>query len=546
MTRTTISNLLIVALILAISVFAGHGVYTFQKDVAAMRAASVEDITWTTSQLEVELNRFRETLLKFQQGDYGVTVEDVNTRFDIMWSRLALFQQGRVGERLAEYDSESMIAARLFSKVKELDRLVVELQPGDTDTAQFIITELESFPQELNDFTRFVTLGEETRGRSIREQLQAGVYRTVILSGIATLLALALVTHIYRQSLKFRQLAKVNRALADSAEKASRAKSQFLTMMSHELRTPMNAVLGMLALTREQSLQPSQTRLIENSEIAAKQMVGMLTDILDFSALQSEDLQLKSTVFELSHLVDAMRQEFAPLAQRENIDFSVEIDDGKSRLIKGDMGRLKQIFSHLTQYIVETAGTRETHLGFSYQDNNLIGRLSFEYSSDGGEWMPDLILGEESRSGEKFASDALGPAISRGLIEVMHGSIHLDNPDGNRISVIVNIPTVPFTPKHQYVAIFTESDAMAAICQAALKSENVTVLTPDSTESAHMVLIEAGGSLEVESLKIAKEKHPGAFLISLGNSTFADKYDVTFELPLDFRGVREILLKRIA
>ena len=539
-------RLVVLAVFLAASGLAIVGYNAFRKDVAAMQAASLEDITWASYQLEQELSRFREALIQFQIEGSAVDAAGVNNRFDILWSRIAIFNQGGIGERLSEYDRETQIISRLFSDMKVVDRRVVELAEDNKAEAAALLQIFKPYADELRIFSRKVTLGEEVKGREIREQLQSGVDRTLLLGGLAIVIALASLAYINRESMRYKRLADTNLKLADAADKASRAKSKFLTMMSHELRTPMNGVLGLLALSKQSAVQNSQVRLIEQAEQSGQQMVDLLADILDFSALHSDDLKLETKPFEVEHLAMAVREQFAPLAKREGVTFSVSVSQGCPRHLQGDFRRLRQAFSHLAQYIVETAGVRDAEMEFSCESSVLLVKLSFEYSSDGGEWTPDLILGEEDRGRESFTTDALGPAIARGVIEVMHGSLRVDNPVGERIAVNISIPVEEFVATALNVEVLSSTDAMAAICRAALVGVDVNFVQEGDESPVHIVLIEAGSAAESEFLKHAREDFPKALLIALGAPIDKDAFDSTVNLPLNFHEIRDIVSRRVA
>ena len=546
MKKNGLPRLVVLAVILGVSGLAVLGYNAFRKDVLAMQAASQEDITWTSFQLEQELGRFRDALNQFQIDGTGVDASTVNTRFDILWSRIAVFQQGRVGERLAQYDRETLIVPRLFSQMKSVDRRIVNLQDSDKADAALLVLEFAPYADELREFSRFVTLGEETRGREIREQLQAGVNRTLLLGGLAIAIALFSLAYINRESMRFRRLASANRKLADVAEKASRAKSQFLTMMSHELRTPMNGVLGLLALSKQGAVQKNQLHLIEQAEQSGRQMVGLLADILDFSALHSDELHLENKPFELTHLAHAVREQFTPLAKREGISFDVSVNQNCPPRYQGDFRRLRQAFSHLAQYVVETAGVRDAEMEFSCNNSALVVKLSFDYLSHGGEWTPDLILGGDRRDDRAFASDALGPAIARGFIEAMNGTLLVDNPVGERIQVIARIPIEEFVVTALSVAVITSSEAMAAICRAALSTSDIDFLQKDDPTEAHIVLVEAGNITEGNFLVRARKNHPNALIVGLGTPINPDAFDFSVKLPLDFHELREIVALRTA
>lgn len=539
-------RLVVLVVFLGASGLAIVGYNAFRKDVSAMQAASLEDITWASYQLEQELNRFREALIQFQVDGSGTDVAKVNKRFDILWSRIAVFNQGGIGERLSEYDRETQTISGLFSDMKVVDRRIVELEEGNKAETVELLQIFAPYADELRIFSRKVTLGEEVRGREIREQLQSGVNRTLLLSGLAIVIALGSLAYINRESMRYKRLADANLKLADAADKASRAKSKFLTMMSHELRTPMNGVLGLLALSKQGAVQHSQVRLIERAEQSGQQMVDLLADILDFSALHSDEMRLETKPFEVEHLAIAVREQFTPLAKREGVSFSVSVSQGCPRHLQGDFHRLRQAFSHLAQYIVETAGVRDVEMEFSCEGDALLVKLSFEYLSDGGEWTPDLILGEEDRGSESFTTDALGPAIARGFVEVMHGSLRVDNPVGERIAVVVSIPVEEFVTTALNVEVLSSTGAMAAICRAALVGVDVNFLQEGDEDPVHVVLIETGSATESDFLAHALEHFPTALLIALGSPLDKEAFDFTVELPLNFHELRDIVGKRVA
>ena len=539
-------RLVVLVVFLGASGLAIVGYNAFRKDVSAMQAASLEDITWASYQLEQELNRFREALIQFQVDGSGTDVANVNKRFDILWSRIAVFNQGGIGERLREYDRETQTISGLFSDMKVVDRRIVELEEGNKAETVELLQIFAPYADALRIFSRKVTLGEEVRGREIREQLQSGVNRTLLLSGLAIVIALGSLAYINRESMRYKRLADANLKLADAADKASRAKSKFLTMMSHELRTPMNGVLGLLALSKQGTVQHSQVRLIEQAEQSGQKMVDLLADILDFSALHSDEMRLETKPFEVEHLAIAVREQFTPLAKREGVSFSVSVSQGCPRHLQGDFRRLRQAFSHLAQYIVETAGVRDAEMEFSCEGDALLVKLSFEYLSDGGEWTPDLILGDEDRGSESFTTDALGPAIARGFVEVMHGSLRVDNPVGERIAVVVSIPVEEFVTTALNVEVLSSTGAMAAICRAALVGVDVNFLQEGDEDPVGVVLIEAGSATESDFLAHALEHFPTALLIALGSPLDKEAFDFTVELPLNFHKLRDIVSKRVA
>jgi hypothetical protein len=128
----------------------------------------------------------------------------------------------------------------------------------------------------------------------------------------------------------------------------------------------------------------------------------------------------------------------------------------------------------------------------------------------------------------------------------MHGSLRVDNPVGERIAVIVSIPVEEFVATALNVEVLSSTDAMAAICRAALVGVDVNFVQEGDESPVHIVLIEAGSAAENEFLSHAREEFPTALLIALGAPVDKDAFDITVNLPLNFHELRDIVGERVA
>jgi signal transduction histidine kinase len=545
-TTAKVTRLVGFAIVVITIAIAGIGFFVARGDIDRMREAGKENIIWGALQVEIELMRFQRALAEFSGGSPDVTSRTVNDRYDILWSRLSLFQEGTVGARLRAYDDQTAAISGLFAKVREVEPRIIGLSADDRASILTLQAEFNPFASRLRSLSREVLHGEEQIMATLREDLSRSSTILTFISAAAVLASLAMLVVFAREARQFRDLAATNERLLKISDKANRAKSQFLAMMSHELRTPMNGVLGLLALVRQLGMTGQQARLMDQAERSGQQMIGLLGDILDFSSLQDGRLTLENKPFEPTQLAAAVQDMFQPVASREGIEFIARVDATCPDRVLGDFARLRQALTHLATYLLETAGTRNIELDISYLDDCLNAAISFDYSQAGGEWTPELIMGKGGQDSDSFASEALGPAVSRGLIERMGGSTKLFNPSETRIAVLVSVPAKELVVDTLLVLVACQSTALEAICKASLRGENIRFIGPDSELAPHVVMIEAGGAIEAGRLDHYAKTYPQAFLVALGRPQNQVAFDDTVEVPIDIATIREAGFMQLA
>lgn len=545
MTRGNLGKIVLSVLLLGTILLAALGYRAFQGNLQALNTSSQEPIDWSALQLEIELLKFQSEISDFVIGVPNATAKTVNNRFDILWSRIDVFQRGKVGERLSNYTGSAQLIGQLFQEMKDQETTIVALKDGDIATGRELLGTFSGYANDIRLLARTVYLGEVGIESTTRQNVRESAYLTGYASVAFCLLSLIALLYINRESLRFRSLAEHNRELADEAAAANAAKSKFLAMMSHELRTPMNGVLGTLSLVRQSGLAPAQERLLSRAERSGKQMTTMLSDILDFSALQDDRLKLEAKIFETGDLVKAIEELFGAVAQREGIQFSVSADDTCPFRISGDFKRIRQSLTHLTAYIVETAGTKDVDIRLSHTDGKLAASISFAYSSMGGTWKPDLILGNVERSSDQFASDALGPSVARALVNKMGGTIQLDTPSDEQISIIVTVQAKAVEIKQLLIKLEISSSALRAVCMAALAQDNVLFLDDENQTNAHVVLTDCTGESDEIHIAELTRKYADALLVAVGEPLQPDLFDSHVKMPIDIGELRENVISRM-
>jgi two-component system, sensor histidine kinase and response regulator len=232
-------------------------------------------------------------------------------------------------------------------------------------------------------------------------------------------------------SVRTEQLEKAKNA----AEAASRAKSAFLATMSHEIRTPMNGVLGMTEMLLNTELTENQrnyTRLVKRS---GEHLLVIINDILDFSKIEAGKLTIEYINFNLWDLLEDIHTVYTPQADAKGITLDFDIANDIPVAICGDPNRLRQIMANLLGNAIKFTeqGRIMARVRIASEDSQAV-TLRFEVHDTGigisrdarGRIFEAFSQADDSTT-RKYGGTGLGLAISKQLVELMGGSIGVEN-----------------------------------------------------------------------------------------------------------------------
>jgi len=234
-----------------------------------------------------------------------------------------------------------------------------------------------------------------------------------------------------------RQVRDRTHALVDAlqrAEGAARARSDFIARMSHELRTPLNAIMGLAQLgLRQTAPAPASPPHYDRILAAARHLLAVVDDLLDFSRIEAGRLHVESTAFDLQGTVTEAVRMLEPQASAKGVDLQVHWPAGPAHAVLGDGQRLRQVLVNLLSNAVKFTAQGQVRLRVEREG----ARHLFEVSDTGIGMTPEQMARlfqpfeqADTSTTRRFGGTGLGLVISRHLAREMGGDIEVDSTPG--------------------------------------------------------------------------------------------------------------------
>lgn len=309
----------------------------------------------------------------------------------------------------------------------------------------------------------------------------------------------------------------------EEKELALKIRNEFLATMSHEIRTPMSGIIGMTTLLERTELNEQQREYISSLRYTSTVLQSLINDILDLSKLEANKSQLDLQAVNLKELVHNTIRVFAPRAKAKNIKLDFHFGN-LPEIIIADANRLRQIllnlinnaikFTHIGSVLVNINGNKK---------ENDIWNIKFEIT-DTGSGIEDKHLKRifdafyqcNQISNLPHQGTGLGTAISKELVELMHGEIGLDSIYGQGSTFWFQLPLAEASKQAQAKPSLAakntspQTQKPLKILVAEDNLINAKVITTFLEDEGHTVVLVSSGEKAIE--KLASDKCDMVFM----------------------------------
>lgn len=303
------------------------------------------------------------------------------------------------------------------------------------------------------------------------------------------------------------------------AEKANSMRSLFLANVSHEIRTPIQTIIGMMELIKDTNLDEEQSEYTRQVNFSAEVLLALVNDVLDFSKLESGNMTMERTVFNLTDSVEQTVDLISMEAHKKGLEIVVDISDKIPDFIYGDPARLQQVLLNFVKNAVKFTETGYVSVSVKVvleskpnsTDTEKRFSILFEVADTG------IGVNNEQKSkifksfyqgnaaiNRKYGGTGLGLAISKNIVTMMKGQIGIKDNIPKGSVFWFKIPLVPSKKKAPHESTLLDKSTRFLIVDDNMQTRTILkrMLLKFGFEDIALV---SSGEQAIEIMKTAAE-----------------------------------------
>jgi signal transduction histidine kinase/CheY-like chemotaxis protein len=431
-----------------------RGIHGIEKDLYRLASTpNLAGLRRVKLALDEQLGKLRHDLVVLKDGGIVVRRISLNLEGRDEMVREVVYRPNRAHMRyVMELIEIAPLLDQLANKIQELETLLITSwntqENNDRDAFFELHFDIDVFLKHVPPY--FSRLEEnanrlffDSRERLNELEIELELHSRYLQWVEISLVLLVIILTSWAGWFFLKRIGQANKKLAETleemrlaknaAERASKAKSEFVSRMSHELRTPLNAIIGFAELLEAEPLSLSHKNYVNLIGNSGKHLMELINAVLDHAKIEAGSLTLEHIPFDLVAEIESVKTIVGERAHSKGLNFVANLDTQLPRVVVGDPTRLRQILINLLINAVKFTEQGAVDLCIAAEQNLVVFSVR-----DSGIGMDPAALARlfkpfsqaDDSITRKFGGTGLGLLISKELIEAMGGDIEVESTIG--------------------------------------------------------------------------------------------------------------------